>query len=310
MAGPYTDYTLADLQRALAGQPGPLSGQPPAGLLAGNGYDYGALSGMPRQAMPNVPLPYGSDPWASGDLGQVNAVGPRPEEVAGQIFGGQPPPPLQPGTPQWLRTANDALMAGAQYNMPGLGMIRETGLPMDYASRMARAKEMGFDTPVYHGTGTDISEFSNAKSVRQAYGAGTHVAENPNLANVFASQFSQGGRVMPLMVRLGKVADADTFKQYANQNDWDMMKTTNALKADGYDSVKYAHGQYYNISQGKLVAAKEGEDTAYAILNPENIRSKAAAFDPKQRNSRNIMAGLAGLAAGTGGLMASDRSQQ
>ena len=38
-------------------------------------------------------------------------------------------------------------------------------LAMDYASRMQRAKDMGFDTskPVYHGTATDFEAFDPAK---------------------------------------------------------------------------------------------------------------------------------------------------
>jgi hypothetical protein len=281
--------------------------------LSGNGYDYGMLSGMPQQAMPNVPLYPWLGPYADYLADTATGPGvqnPRPTISLMQGLGA----PLQSDRDRpWYKAIGEATQGVADAAMtPGPAVENAVvgALPMDYASRMARAKAMGFDTPVYHGTGADIREFNNAMSVRQAYGAGTHVAENPNLANVFASQFREGGRVMPLMVRLGKVADADTFKQYANIHGWDMGKTTNALKADGYDSVKYAHGQYYNISEGKLVAAKEGEDTAYAILNPENIRSKAAAFDPKKRGSRDIMAGLAALAAGTAGLAASDRSQQ
>lgn len=188
------------------------------------------------------------------------------------------------------------------------GVPMPSRLPMDYASRMARAKEMGFDTNVYHATGADIQQFDNAKSQRQAYGAATHVAEHPNLANVFASQFREGARIMPLKVRLGKVADAQTYKKFADENNWDMRATTAALQAAGYDSVKYSHGQYYNVVDGKLIAAKEGEDTSYAILNPKNIRSHAAQFDPAKSEDADIMFARGGIAAHKSSGAASNKS--
>jgi len=40
-------------------------------------------------------------------------------------------------------------------------------LAMDYASRMQRAKDMGFDTsrPVYHGTATDFDAFDPDRAI-------------------------------------------------------------------------------------------------------------------------------------------------
>ena len=48
--------------------------------------------------------------------------------------------------------------------------LKPQSLPMDEASRMARAKEMGFDTdnPVYHGTMKDFPEFSKDKIIKSA----------------------------------------------------------------------------------------------------------------------------------------------
>jgi hypothetical protein len=167
-------------------------------------------------------------------------------------------------------------------------------LAMDEASRMARAKAQGNTTDVYHATGKDFTQFDNSKSVRQAYGAATHVAADPALANMFARQLDEGGRVMPLKVNLGKVADADTFKQYAAKNDWDIPKTTQALINDGYESVSYSHGQFFTPQDGRLVGSLPGQDQAYAILNPANIRSRFARFDPEQAGSSNIMAARVG----------------
>jgi hypothetical protein len=118
----------------------------PMGYLDGRSPLTPLLANPPGGAAPapNVPLPYGSDPFAGtpSSLGQVNPVGPAPEEVAGQLLGGQPPPPLAAGTPAPLRTMNEALLAGAQFGMPATGMFvgpRAVGADMQL---LAQAKEM------------------------------------------------------------------------------------------------------------------------------------------------------------------------
>lgn len=64
-------------------------------------------------------------------------------------------------------------------------------LPMDEASRLARAKEMGFDTDTvyYHGTGSNIKEF-DPKYVglgNDLYGSGFYFTNNKDLADRYAT---------------------------------------------------------------------------------------------------------------------------
>jgi hypothetical protein len=91
----------------------------------------------------------------------------------------------------------------------------ETGmdLPMDDASRMARAREMGFN-PAFHGTGADImavdpSFFGNGADL---LGSGFYTSTNPNRAvryvpreetpsTTLSENFAEGGNMLPLMVR-------------------------------------------------------------------------------------------------------------
>jgi uncharacterized protein (TIGR02594 family) len=63
-------------------------------------------------------------------------------------------------------------------------------MPMDYASRMARAKEQGFRGDLYSGTGEDFAAFD-----RNA----VYATDNPDLAYTYAP--TQGGSIMPLMMR-------------------------------------------------------------------------------------------------------------
>lgn len=67
-------------------------------------------------------------------------------------------------------------------------------LPMDEASRMARAKEMGFDTDKtwYHGTGGNIEAFNpellGANTTGPSKGLGVHLSKSPELANEYAKE--------------------------------------------------------------------------------------------------------------------------
>lgn len=175
----------------------------------------------------------------------------------------------------WLSQAVDQMRQdSAAYQAQGVpGLLQDMQSGQDLAGGFGgNIKSVGRLTPVYHATNKEFTTFDNSKSVRQAYGAATHVAADPELANMFARQFNEGARIMPLQANLGKIADAQTFKEFANRHDWDIPKTTQALIDAGYDSVQYNHGTFhYPTTDGKLAQSTPGQDLAYAILNPENI---------------------------------------
>jgi hypothetical protein len=125
----------------------------------------------------------------------------------------------------------DDLMAQADpQEMYQLYVSGETGmdLPMDEASRMARAREMGFDTetPLYHGTTDQAtrvpvydernrsswSDPQDFQSFNTGAGGGVSVS-SPERAAEYAVNVSgdmaDGGRVLPLMVRNEGFAEYD-----------------------------------------------------------------------------------------------------
>lgn len=60
------------------------------------------------------------------------------------------------------------------------GIIGGSDLPMDEASRMARAKEMGFDIPAYHASTHDIEKFDLSKANPESdMGAGIYTTNSP-----------------------------------------------------------------------------------------------------------------------------------
>jgi len=59
------------------------------------------------------------------------------------------------------------------------------GLPMDEASRMARAKEMGYDRPVFHGSTHDIDAFdANRTNPESDFGQGIYSSNTIDDVNV------------------------------------------------------------------------------------------------------------------------------
>ena len=78
-------------------------------------------------------------------------------------------------------------VANARFNQY---LYRNYDLPMDEASRMQRAGEMGFDTgtPLYHGTTADVSAFDLARSgqVGEDFGPALFTSTSPNIASGYA----------------------------------------------------------------------------------------------------------------------------
>jgi hypothetical protein len=72
------------------------------------------------------------------------------------------------------------------------------GLPANNTA-MDRAKALGYDTPVYHGTNQDIEAF-NVEGKGKTAGAGAFLTTNPITAETYVSA-SGGGNILPLLLR-------------------------------------------------------------------------------------------------------------
>ena len=102
--------------------------------------------------------------------------------------------------------------------------IASGDLPMDTASRMQRAEAMGFDPSdvQYHGTLADIKSF--IESPDGALGAGVYTTNNPDLASLYAQDFTSdidnlpnGANILPVLLRGDKLSldeFAKTFPDY------------------------------------------------------------------------------------------------
>ena len=190
-------------------------------------------------------------------------------------------------------------------------------LPMDEASRMARAQDMGFDVDAYHGTYGDNFDRFDPKfgDSRRKTGTpqGAHVfTDDPLNADTYSGknngldysrEHKDGGRIIPVKTRgsINEYADvqgemtADRFFDFfeaelGSGGEWagHINDLARQSQSDGFDRLRVdgvvdsAGG--YNSPQ-----------TTSFIFDPANIRSRFARFDPRLSHLRNLSAGIGGL---------------
>jgi len=205
-------------------------------------------------------------------------------------------------------------------------------LPMDYASRMERARK--YPTKgMYSGTGEDFPAFNDAA---------IYATDNPDLAYTYAP--SDGGNVMPLVMRAkhgapvvnaeganwnrltpsmreggpqapylpGILTNPEEIAKYGE----DVLTTRdfeNAAREQGFSGVKFNDivdiGGYLNkyfppgpqreAQRASLKAASQ-PSTVETRFYPNQVRSIFARFDPRLAHLKNLNAALAGGAGVTG----------
>lgn len=161
-----------------------------------------------------------------------------------------------------------------------------------------RAAAMGFDTnmPLYHGTGADIKAFDPrmaGKNDRGLWGRGQYLTTSPESASSYALREGDGANIIPayaavknpMMVTTGKdlitrMPDGTNTRELIGNN-LDGAKIKEIAEAAGHDSVFQVKP---NGNIGDIVT-----------FNPENIRSRFAAFDPFRKTA--AIAATMGVAA-------------
>lgn len=206
-------------------------------------------------------------------------------------------------------------------------------LPMDYASRMARAEAQGHKGGLYSGTGDDFTKFND----------NSWATTNPDLAYTYAP--ATGGSVMPLTMRAQRGApvinagganwneltpsmreggsqapylsdimtDPEDIEKYGED-----LLTTNkfarAARDQGFSGVTFNDmvdvGGYFNKYFPTEAGAREAQiasldragkpSTVEMRSYPNQVRSAFARFDPRLAHLRNLNAALAGGAGVTG----------
>jgi hypothetical protein len=114
-------------------------------------------------------------------------------------------------------------------------------LPMDEASRLVRAREMGFEGGLLHGTGSDITAVDPSKlgGKQNVLGKGFYQTTNPQRSDRYVPKvkgddgsliFAEGGNVMPLMTK-----SADEFDLTVPTGKENITRIANAFEGSDYD---------------------------------------------------------------------------
>jgi hypothetical protein len=169
-------------------------------------------------------------------------------------------------------------------------MFDNTPLPMDAAARMDRARAAGFDADGYHGTVVDHASLK--PSVMGKHGPGVYTADGPEFAGDFAGkvygkdEYLDGGKVLPMSIRSNPAPDeyranAEALKRSAANPFDGAGEFTGYLDNNGFTGVKVGNEQ--------------------TTVNPANMRSQFARFDPEFAHLRNLSSANA---SPVGGLLA------
>ena len=159
-----------------------------------------------------------------------------------------------------------------------------------------RAAAMGFDTDLLHGTDQSLKKFEAKRSISKDHGwygdEGVYLTPDPNTASGYANwknvgagvngklgQELYGQNVMPLVINRGNVFDYGDAPPLMDREKSKEFSET--IKRLGFNSIevpnKYASPEY-----------KSNYETV--ILNPDDIRSRFAAFDPFRRTAATAAA--------------------
>lgn len=268
-------------------------------LLGGVGS---AISAPGRAAM-GQPVTNG-DVWSTGGMAQLAAMPMQAPEGA-----------LRSGAMGSTRAADDVLgmlksgraaevtddmMAAAdpQY------LYQNYDLPMDAASRMGRAQDMGMTFDSYHGSG-DISNIRELRpSVGGEIGPGVYHTRSPEYAGQYAIKRNSEGDVMqsprgiiPLKVAEPKMMDRNAWLDARGQH----MDDIRAERGGEWspDIPNLAQDRLSNEIGGNVYFNGGGFNEQGAVTNAANMRSRFARFDPRLSHLKNLNAAAAPVAMGS-----------
>lgn len=209
--------------------------------------------------------------------------------------------PQQP-TPSVLRPPQADALETARKNAVTMLGLPPNNTPMD------RAKALGFDADLLHGTDKELLRFDPNRAVTKDHGwygdGAVYLTPDPDTASAYSNwknvgagpngkmgQELYGQNVMPLMVRRGNVFDygnAPPIMDRAKAAEFSAQ-----VKGLGFNTVEVPN---------KYAAPEYAKNYETVVFDPSRIRSRFAAFDPARINENDLLGradlGLLGLLAG------------
>ena len=268
---------LGDMASGIAGVVAPVAAASRAGTPAATALMEGLLGGSPDEIAR----------FAADEAGSLTGMGiglPTPrtdaEAMARDI--------LQLRTEGRAGEVTNQMMAAAdpQY------MYFNTPLPMDAASRMARAEEMGFDVgrTRYHGSEADINEVRTDLGDQERYRTGLFTSTNPDVADSYVS--TSGGMIYPMVMRRndgGAIIDAQGANWNRIPRDAPTYIPSSALAAEfpelagdkfntAYDVAPGLYDDLFNRGASTNALARQRRFEGDSNITFENVVDRGAAL--------------------------------
>jgi hypothetical protein len=190
--------------------------------------------------------------------------------------------------------------AGAPRGVLGSGPTRPA-LPMDEASRMARAAEQGYTVDAYRGEGKALTGDEYVVGHPHRYDPGflggdaIYSTNTPRLANDYAmlkaaKEIEPAQNVVPLKLKMEnpKVITGEEKKRISGLDRFERDDWLRDVFDQGHDGVI--------VQYGGGDKTKRSSTYEEYVARPENYRSRFAKFDPKDIGKSGLMLGGAGAA--------------
>jgi hypothetical protein len=213
-------------------------------------------------------------------------------------------------------------------------MYNNTPLPMDEASRMVRAGEAGFDTsvPLYHGGRDNLQNVSRLEGNAEG-GAGTfYMTDERSVANSYAPNRTNpsGENIMPLLARSGDYREAGYTRPFPADGTQQQMDAW-LLGNDAYNERMSGEGIKSAVYNQQINAARRNNQPGvvmrqtvdnridsqsalpsdvFIALDPANIRSRFARFDPEFSHLSNLSAANVDPLVGLLGVLAAEEQRR
>lgn len=199
-------------------------------------------------------------------------------------------------------------------------------LPMDEASRMARAAQQGYSPEIYYHSGSpNINILDTAiSSDKKTADTGTWFTGSPEVANTY---LPPEGAMYPVRMKTGDYDKVDaggqTWNWIENPEKTKVVSTDDLARAARtkagskglvIDNVVDMGTNYQALNNAVddkidwILKYQDGGARNIAVNDPSTVKSVNAAYDPKYKGP-NIMGALSGLTAGGLGLGAALQSE-
>ena len=211
-------------------------------------------------------------------------------------------------------------------------LFQNYDLPMDEASRMARAQEMGFDRIVFHGSKDDFQSLDPEMAEDRTYGTGNWVTDDPDIAATYTGDIRSNPQTYPMRLNTSDFGSMDfRGKNWSSGPEFGYMRYPRAYGkfsdkvSDIYEDWK-SWASSDNAARAASDAGLSGVElknivdvgpnifsradrqkrlpetaTSFAVLDPSAARSQFARFDPRLSHLSNLtaanMSPLGGLVA-------------